>query len=278
MSELVRLARGLHRPPGAVASLAGRCAAYVDILPAGAVVGGITAARLHGLWLPQQPEGELAEFVLTRPGLRPSQFAGSRRRELRVRRRSLQAGDVVVVEGLPLISMPRSWVDLGESLSLEDVVAAGDSALRSGATPDQLADAVQVARGRRGVARARQALALLDRRSRSRPESHLRCAVVLGGLPRPEVNQAIYNDFGEWLAEPDLHYKRARLALEYNGAGHADVPRMRKDITRAIDVDKGGWKSVVFGPAEVFGRKWEIAPYVRTLLDERDPGWRRRAA
>ena len=47
---------------------------------------------------------------------------------------------------------------------------------------------------------------------------------------------AIYSDVGEWLAEPDLSYDEARLALEYNGADHAKVERMRRDITRELDV------------------------------------------
>lgn len=278
VSDLVRLTHGLYRPAEATVTLADRCAAFLGVLPGGAVIAGLTAARMHGLWLPEARSDERAEIVLTRPGMRPRDFAGSRRAEIRVRRRSLRQDDVSVLDGLPVTTLERTWVDLGEVLAVEDLVAAGDSALRSGADIGALDWAIRRAARRRGVQRARQAFDLLDRRSRSRPESHLRCIVVLGGLPKPEVNEHIYNEDGEWLAEPDLHYKRARLALEYNGAGHADPERMRNDITREIDVDQGGWKSIVFGPAQVFGRPWQITPYVRTQLDIRDPGWRGRAA
>ncbi|HEY2298102.1 MAG TPA: hypothetical protein VGH43_10275 [Jatrophihabitans sp.] len=88
----------------------------------------------------------------------------------------------------------------------------------------------------------------------------------------------IYTDDGEWLAEPDLHYKAARLALEYNGSDHSGVRRMRRDITREIDIDWNDWKVVVFGPNEVFRFPWRIAPYVRGQLQARDPGWWRRQA
>ena len=302
MPELVRLSRGLYRPEDQVGDLADRAAAFLDALPVRTVVGGITAARLHGLWLPGALDTEAIEFVQTRGEVAPRRLGGSRRREIRTRRRSLRPDEIVVLDGLPVTSPARTWIDLAETLSLEDLVAAGDSALRrpgSGADADadrgadadadrdadiatacyaELDAAVRAAFHRRGVLRARQALTLLDRRSRSRPESHLRLAVVLGGLPWPEVNEDIHTDIGEWLAQPDLHFKRARLALEYNGSDHADVKRMRSDITREIDVDQHGWKVVVFGPAEVFGRAYRIAPYVRHLLDTRDPGWARHRA
>jgi hypothetical protein len=175
-----------------------------------------------------------------------------------------------------MTSEPRTWIDLAESFRLEDLVAAGDSVLRGTAGRYELDEAVRRAVGRRGVLRAREALTLLDERSRSRPESHLRCALVLGGLPWPEVNEAILTRHGEWLAEPDLHYKGARLALEYNGEVHADTDQMRNDITRELDIDSEHWKVVVFGPREVFQRPYRLAPYVRSILDRRDPDWWRR--
>jgi hypothetical protein len=126
------------------------------------------------------------------------------------------------------------------------------------------------------VVRARAALPLLDGRSRSRPESHLRCAVRDAGLPAPAVNAAIHDSDGQWLAEPDLSYPQARLALEYNGALHADPQRMRRDITRGIDVvERGGWYTLTFGPAEVFGRPQQVGALVRRIYQERLHGqWR----
>jgi len=276
VTDLIRLSRGLHRPAATVTELTDRCAAFLDVLPPGTVVGGITAARLHGLWLPRARDDELLELIVTRAGHRPHELCGSRRREARVRRRALRRDEIADVDGLPVTAEARTWVDLAEALCAADLVAAGDSVLRGQVSDGELVAAVHRAQHRRGVKRARQALPLLDARSRSRPESWLRWALVHGGLPYPEVNKPIYTARGEWLAEPDLHYRRARLALEYNGADHASVVRMRRDITRGIDVEDDGWRMIVFGPAEVFGRTHRIAPRVRGLLDERDPGWARR--
>ena len=153
---------------------------------------------------------------------------------------------------------------------MPDLVAAGDSALRSGADEHELVTVVSRAAHRRGVRRARAALPLLDARSRSRPESHLRYAIVGAGLPRPAVNAAIFSAHGQWLAEPDLSYEDVRLALEYNGADHAEQRRMRRDITRELDMrHRGGWETLVFGPTEVFARPDEIPLLVREVRRER---------
>ena len=109
------------------------------------------------------------------------------------------------------------------------------------------------------------------RRSRSRPESHLRYALVSAGLPKPAVNEPNYNDDGEWLAEPDLSYDDVRLALEYNGSDHAEVSRMRRDITRGVGISTGRWRTETFGAAEAFGHPDQVVSLVRQLRRERAP-------
>lgn len=269
MSELVRVSHGLWRPPANVADLVGRCAALLSTAPDGSVVGGRAAATRHGLWLPGEPIERID--VLLRAGTQPPEaHAGSRRRELRGRRRQVLADEVEIVDGLPVTTAARTWVDLAEELSMPDLVAAGDSVLRGPVSIEEMELMVKRARHRRGVVAARAALPLLDRRSRSRPESHLRYAIVSSGLPKPEVNQHIYNALGEWLAEPDLSYADVRLAIEYNGALHAEVSRMRRDMTRGVDVGvRGRWLTIAFGPSEVFGHPDLVAAYVRMLRHER---------
>jgi very-short-patch-repair endonuclease len=187
----------------------------------------------------------------------------------------LSSDEIVIVDGLAATSEARTWVDLAAFLSLHDLVAVGDSILHENPDPTALAAAVRRASGRRGIVRARAALPLLDGDSRSRPESHLRCVLVDGGLPKPEVNKAAQNARGEWLAEPDLLYRAARLAIEYNGADHAVPKRMRNDITRELDLAIDDWHTLVVGPSEVFEQPERTVAHVRSLLDRRDPLWRK---
>jgi very-short-patch-repair endonuclease len=96
-------------------------------------------------------------------------------------------------------------------------------------------------------------------------------------LPRFEVNVAVYRADGRgWLAEPDLSLDEAKIALEYQGEDHAQLAQMRKDITRETDLRREGWRCLQYGPAEVFGRPWQIAPELRALIRERAPHLLRR--
>jgi hypothetical protein len=217
---LVRISRGLWRPADDAQSLATRCAALLNVLPPGTVIAGISAAQLHGLWLPELPRRPVEVIVPCAPAL-PREVAASTRPEIRARRRTLHPGEVVHRDGLAATSPARTWCDLGEVLSMPDLVAAGDCVLRGACDIVALRTVLARAHRRRGVVSARAALPMLDARSRSRPESHLRYTLLAAGLPPPEVNVPIFSERGEWLAEPDLHYPRARLALEYNGADHA---------------------------------------------------------
>lgn len=256
----------MWRPADTVADLAGRCAALLLACPRGAVVAGIAAAQLLGIWLPPINAELPIEVILRREVEAPRNRAGNKRAEIIGRRRVLLADEVSLLAGLPTTSPARTWIDLAEHLLPSDLVAAGDCVLRFPTPIPELGEMVRRARHRRGVVRAREVLPLLDARSRSRPESHLRYALIRGGLPPSGVNSAIYSDDGEWLAEPDLSYDDARLALEYNGALHADTARMRRDLTRAVDVQfRGKWRIEPLGPAQVFRRPEQTVAYVREL-------------
>lgn len=273
-----RVSHGLYRSTGFPASSTELYAALLSVLPPGSVIAGLSAALVHGMWLPHVEWPKIPDVIAPSGVKAPRDRPHSERSEIRLRRRRLREDEKCCVDGLPVTSVVRTWIDLAESLPIIDLVAAGDWVLRSGVPFSALMDAVRAATHRRGVVAARMALDLLDGRSASRPESHLRCALVMGGLPAPEVNVPIHDEVGGWLAEPDLLYREARLALEYNGTEHASQKRMRKDITRSLDLQRAGWRVVVFGPAEVFGRPESTAALVRAHLDVHDPTWRRRVA
>ena len=200
------------------------------------------------------------------PGLVGREMTRTRRPEVRAHRWQLAPTDIATVHGVPVTSPARTWRDLARTLDLPALVAAGDSVLRAGTAADELADVVARTVRSPRVRAARAALALLDARSRSRPESHLRVAVCAPDLPRFQVNEPVSRWAGGWLAEPDLSLPEARLALEYQGVDHADPRRMRRDLTRLVDLHRDGWLVLSYGPAEVFGRPWEIAGDVRVAI------------
>jgi very-short-patch-repair endonuclease len=272
MTDLVRLAHGCWIPAVDAENLRTRCAAFLAAAPPHTVIAGLSAAELHGFWLPERvgPSSPV-ELVTWSPGQRAREMTRPRRDEVRAHRRQLAPEDVTASESIPITWMARTWRDLATGLQLADLVAAGDSALLLGCSPESLSDVCRRLRCGRGARNAATALAMLDRRSRSRPESHLRVAITVPELPVFAVNEPVFNDFGEWLAEPDLSCPEAKIALEYQGADHAELSRMRKDITRHGDLRRAGYETLFYGPAEVFGRPWSIAAELRHLIAIRAP-------
>jgi hypothetical protein len=268
-----RLARACWIPTAHADDLAARCAAALETSAEYTVVVGTTAARLHGFWLPDLPD--VLHLATAAPGIASSSMTRTRRSEFRAHRRQLPDEDLTTVNGLVVLTPARTWRDLAGVLDLPSLVAAGDSALRAGTTIEELAEVISRTTRARYVRTARAAVSLLDARSRSRPESHLRVAISAPDLPRFEVNVAVSRSTGGWLAEPDLSHEAAKIALEYQGADHAEIKRMRRDLTRNTDMRREGWLCCLYGPAEVFGRPWEITAEIWAALARRAPQLRK---
>jgi len=235
-----------------------------------AVLSHRSAAQVWGLWIP----GFDGIEVTTPATERGSRYTtGVQRRSIVAHRRILSAEDLTTRSGLPVTSLARTWLDLAPLLDVHDLVAAGDSALRLGASKQDLAERARCAFRTRGAIRARQAAPLLNGRSKSRPESRIRAGIVLGGLPEPRVNEAVHDRHGGWLAEPDLHYEEARLAIEFNGAVHADVRRQRKDSIRTLGLQREDWHVLVYTTPHAFGRLHEVVHDVYVNLLRRAPGF-----
>ena len=88
--------------------------------------------------------------------------------------------------------------------------------------------------GRRGQwrsSRAGRVLTLVDGRAMSPPESRVRVACHLAGLPLPIPQFEVVED-GVFLGQVDLAWPEAKLIVEYEGAYHFDGLQIRKDDRR----------------------------------------------
>lgn len=245
-----------------------RYAMALDSMPGNAVLSHRSAAVVWGLWIP--PFGDVE--VTT-----PARAAGSRyttsvqRMAVVAHRRILPPEDVTVRHGLLVTDLVRTWLDLAPLLDVYDLVAAGDRALQLGAPLPDLLQRCGALKRLRGIRRCRTAASVLHPDSRSRPESRIRAALMLAGLPVPEVNRPIFDEYGQWLAEPDLHYKAARLAIEYNGSDHATLERMRKDATRTLDMQRADWLVRIYTAIDAFQRLDGVVADTREILARRAP-------
>ncbi len=211
---LVRLRRGAFlRPEDVGDDLVERHRLLVEatlpLLAPGAVVSHRSAAVLHGLPVWQD---ELTHVEVTR-----TSGSGNRRGYVHVHVAPLGAGEVGEVAGTVVTALGRTVVDLGRSVPVAQAVAAGDAALRRGLPVPELTAALELAGGRRGVAAARRAVALLDPRSESAGESMSR--VVLGdlGLAPTSLQHEVFDAAGRLVGRADFAWEEHRTLGEFDG-------------------------------------------------------------
>lgn len=155
----------------------------------------------------------------------------------------MTGGETWIWRGLPLSTPERLWCELGAVLSIPDLVAAGDYLIRRRkplTSTAALATAIERFPGRRGLRALQASLPLLDTRSESRRESHLRLIVTGAKLAGLEVNFPITTS-GGFHYRGDLAFPGHRVIIEYQGDYHRDPEQFRKDMTRISRLQADGW-------------------------------------
>jgi len=228
-------------------------------LPDAAVFTGPTAAWLHGLDIPPCSPIEAAV---------PSTSSTSRLVGVVVRRCCIPAAETSIRRGLRVTSAVRTIADLACRLPLTDAVALLDTALHGRlVNSGRLRDWASTHAGYRGVRCLKRALELADPAAESVMETRLRLLLVLAGLPHPRAQVSLRDDFGLFLARPDLYYPDARLAIEYDGATHrASLAADNRCQNRLIDV---GYRLLRFTAGDVLDAPAAVVSMVRRALHAR---------
>lgn len=275
--DLIRVHHGARTH--ADATLADRARALVPLMSATQAFTGPAAALLQGVPLPRSAErdGRLQvsslrpQRAMRRPGVvgiqRPDgevRFIGSPG--------AGRADRDPTAGGLPVLEPALVWIDLGRTLSIADLVAAGDRLVAGTlripplCTLDELAGALDRRAGSPGAGRARAALSSVRVGAWSRPETLLRLLIGSVGLPEPELNVEIPLPDG---TRPiaDLCWPRYRLIVEYDGEWH-DAMR-DADAERHERLVDGGWMVVHVRRGELFGAPQAVVARLLRRLAER---------
>ena len=259
----IRLGRGLYLSRAVEPSLAARCAAWAQVLPADGAFSGVTAAVLLGAALSEFPRVQVA---LTPRRVMP-QYTG-----LVVHGRRLEPGDVVLHRGLRITSGAQTFLDLAAVLPPQELVAVGDALYRNGhLDADRLAERLHRADRVRGVVRARACAPLLNPLAQSRPESLMRYWLVTSVLPDPEPQMAVFDRWGRDVAHGDLGYSCWKVLLEYEGRQHAQREQFRRDVERYSLMGADGWLVLRFADQHL-GTPQVVVERTRRALVSR--GWR----
>jgi hypothetical protein len=200
-----------------------------------AVVAGSSAAALLGAeWVdPQAP----AELITDRK--RPPPL-------IITRNETLLAGEVMAVNGVPVTSPARTAFDLGRRPGLTSAVIRADALARAtGVTGDDVRSLIDAHRGARGMKQLRRVLWLVDAGAESPQETRTRLVLIAGGLPRPQTQIVVLDDWGWVLARIDMGWEQWLVGVEYDGPQHWTDPRIRaNDIERTAKLERLGWRLV----------------------------------
>ncbi|MCM3656445.1 hypothetical protein M3147_04195 [Agromyces mediolanus] len=227
-----------------------------------------TAAEIWRLQLPVALDDPIHLSVLA--PRRAPHAAGIRGHQLRLR-----PGDVATVDGLPVTTPVRTWLDLGAAgASVEELVIAGDRILHRRSPLAGLGDLVRRTNGwrGRGGARLRAALPLLDPGSDSSPETRVRLAMAGRGFPAPVAQFRVLDAAGGFVAVSDLAFPEYLVACEYEGDHHRSDPRQwSSDLARFNRYTAAGWAAFRLSAADLAALDEALDLVERAL---RARGWR----
>jgi hypothetical protein len=279
--RLIRISRGICAIQPAGLDLAARVRPFTRVADSSAASHD-TAARLWGF-----PEPATTRFDRRIHISRPSGAARMQRPGVVGHRSGLLPDEVVYVDGVWVTTRTRTWLDLAEILELDDLVVIADYLLRNPrpafegraepyATREELQSMLRRHPGKRGLRKARAALALARIGADSPPETRLRLAMARAGLPEPEINKPIMDGGGNALHPPDLSLPEYRIAIEYEGEGHGNADQIDRDIAREERARAADWEEVRISKRHMANGARRAVEKIAVALRAR--GWRREDA
>jgi very-short-patch-repair endonuclease len=222
----------------AVPSLYELCRTFATRMPSDAFFSGVTAAALRGVPLPRGYEAWLPLHVGVPHPRRAVSGRGVKGHSVNV-----DASELELFGGLRVSRPARLWCELSASLTIVQLVAAGDFIIHWRhplATLDQLTGAADCFAGRVGGPRRRAAVCLLDGRAESPAESRLRVVLVRGGIQDLRANLEITTT-GGYRYRADLAIVRYKIIIEYQSDLHLTRESYGRDRTRISRLVADGW-------------------------------------
>jgi len=243
--DLDTAGRLIRVPSGALPSLRERSRVLAKATPS-AWISHQTAALLSGLGLPSWLADETQVHLS-----KPRDLPRVRRQGVVGHRVRVFPEEVTELDGIPISTPVRTWLDLAHSLPLRYLIAMGDQLIRIPrerfegrsdpyASPSDVAAIIRNHPKMKGVRKAGLALERMRIGADSFPETFLRLALVDAGLPEPEL-QIRVDPADLWSPPADLGYRRSRLAIQYEGAHHRSRSQQSRDNRRDESFINAGW-------------------------------------
>ena len=209
--------------------------------PAGSVLSHVTGAAVYDLCDPSPIPH------LTVPGRASGRF---RHAVVHRTRQGMDPRDVQRVGPFTSTTPARTIVDCAAVVGYKTLCEMLDRALCRGLAS---AEAVRTAAGRASTAKGRKGQANLEQslevwvqgpRPHSVREMETVRLVTSWGLPMPERQMVIRDEWGRFLAQVDLGWRQERIALEYDGAEFHTPRTAAADARRQGRIEAQGYRVV----------------------------------
>lgn len=206
-------------------------AAWLWSRRSGVVAGLSASAMLGSKWIEPTLPAELVHANRRAPRL------------LIVHSDRVLPDETTELDGMTVTTAARTGFDMARRLPTTEGVQRLDALMN--ATRLKVCEIKAVADqhgGVRGLARLRSTLALVDGGAESPYESLTRLMLVSAGLPPPQTQIRVVDEYGSLVAYLDMGWPEFRVAVEYDGAQHWTDPRQRRrDIERLAALEALGW-------------------------------------
>lgn len=272
--NLITPSREIRVPRGQRQELLDRVRPYTALC-AQSCISHVTAAQLHGIPLPWF-EDEIRTIHLTRP----SHSSQPRRRNVIGHSSLLGPEEIASIDGVPVTTLTRTFLDLSALLSVDDLVAVADFLIceheRCFEPPKvalvparKLESYIRDKRHLRGLGKARTALDLMRIGVDSPPETRLRLMLQRAGLPEFTTNYRLAGDPDVW---PDLACEEFKTSGEYEGEIHKTARKQLFDRNRDERTAARGWLQVKVYSADMRRGDAHVVDMFKRAL--RQHGWR----
>ena len=225
---------------------------------ADAVLAGFSAAAVLGArWIDVRLPAELIR-------------RGSRRSVpgVEVHADSLLPAEIVTCAGMRVTSPARTAFDLGRRLDVDHAVEVLDALCQAtGVSVQEVLEVIANHPKARGNKRLRMVLPLIDGGAQSPPETRTRLLLIRAGLPMPQTQVPIRNEWDFTVATCDLGWERWRTVVEYDGVHHwLDERQRSRDISRYEEIHQLGWRVIRVNAQMLRGERHVIIDRVLRAL------------
>lgn len=269
--DLAIPSRGIRVPLGGDATTCANLRTYTALDDASTLTHH-SGARIWSLSLPGWMQEDWRIHVARERGA-----SKPRRRNVIGHRLTFKPGEVVIRDGVRVTSPARTWLDLACLLNVDELIAAGDSAVVAHgpefpvpkaplATIADLRRMVASHPGMRGMKTARLALPEIRVGADSPQETRMRLILARTKLGEPVLNHVIRNGWGQPAVWPDAAYPEYRLALQYDGGHHSDPVQATRDRKRKEATERLGWTELRIFKDDLDGDKPLVLEKVRAAL------------